>query len=104
MTGARLAHKRELKISEPMTLRASRESDRRVNYQAADIMHWVVAFKCIAGNVINARSNERFAKFPRESNEEIEIMIEDGCICGNIREASINGATFRASLIKYLCG
>jgi hypothetical protein len=55
----RLADERELKIRQVMISRAPGNGDRRLDYQATDVMHWVVTFKSIAGNAIN--SLHRFA-------------------------------------------
>src|SRR2546423_13196953 len=96
----RLAGKRELKITNAMSSQASGNSYCCIDCQAADVMHWVVTFKCIAGDVINALSSERFAKLPRKSDEEIKLVIENGRVRLSVSEATINAAAFRASLVK----
>ncbi len=103
VTASRLADEGELKVPKAMSCQAFGDSYCRIDYQAADVMHWVVAFKCIAGNVIDALSSERFAKFPCKSDEEIKLVIENRCVCCSIREASINSAAFRPSLVEYFC-
>jgi hypothetical protein len=79
------------------------KSYARIDDEPADVMHWVVTFKCIAGNVINSFNNEGFAKFARKLREEIELVIENGRVRFSIREAAINAATFRSRLVEYIC-
>src|SRR4030095_13777216 len=104
MTEGRFADQRKLEISDPTSSQTLGNSYCRIDYQAADVMHWVIPFKCIAGHVINSFSNERFAKFARKAREEIELLVENGRVCGCICEAAINAAAFRSHLIKDSCG
>jgi len=80
----RLTDKRELKIRYATFPRASRNNHSCINHQATDVMHWVVTFKSIASNVINSLSNERSAKFPGQSDEKIELVIENAVPTANV--------------------
>ena len=103
MTSVGLADRREFKIRDAMSCGALRHGHSCIDYQATDVMHWVVTFKCIPGNVINSLSNKGSGKFPGELDEEIKLVTENCCVPRGIREATINAATLRASLVKDLC-
>jgi hypothetical protein len=103
MTKAPLADKRKLEISDSTSSQALGCTCSRIDNEPAGVMHGVITFQGIAGNVINTLNNERFAKFARKVGEKIVLMIENGLVRSRIHQAAINAATFRSHLVKNSC-
>lgn len=86
----RPAGHRKVKITNPIISRPVCLLNGCTDNEATDIVRRVVAFVGITGDILNPPADERFSKLVSEADEEIEVVIEDGCVKRKVREASVN--------------
>ena len=73
--GDRRTNEREFEVGDALSASLVRNLYRCVDYQATDVMGGAVTFSGIAGDIVNALSNECVGKFLGEPDKNIKLTI-----------------------------
>jgi hypothetical protein len=74
-----------------------------IDDEATNVVCRVVAFDRVACNVLNPLGGEHLSEFFGKTDEQIEVMVEDGRVHLKVRETSVNAAGFCAHLGQNRC-